>query len=481
MPLSAWKLARRYESVWFVFAFLGSLFFTSAALAQAPPSGDTFVSKAAPNVNFGPDIALAVSPRETAYIRFDLSGIPTGTTVSKATLRLYVDDVAKSGSFDVFQVNDSWNENSVTFNTPAPVPGASATGNHPIAVTSASRNQFLLIDITALAQSWLDGSVANNGVALASSAGNFSFDSKESLLTGNIPELEIELNGPAGAQGPPGPQGLQGPAGTTGPPGATGPAGAVGAQGPAGPVGPQGPQGLPGASIVGPPGPQGPIGPVGPQGPSGPAGSGGGGFSGIQEFTASSSFTVPAGVTHLLVEMWGGGGGGGGSLEAPGGGPGVAVGSGGGAGAYSRAVVAVTPEATYNIVVGAGGAAGSDGSFCLPPCTSSGTPGDDGGPSEITDSSSNPLAKAAGGSGGGPLFENGFAFGCGSGGVGGIGTTSVNSITRNGGNGQTCTTNSQGLTAGAGGIPSVGSIPQEGASGGAGGAAGTDGYILITY
>jgi hypothetical protein len=86
--------------------------------------------------------------------------------------------------------------------------GSSATGRHPIAITAASMNQFLLIDITALAQGWLNGSNPNNGIAisLTTPAGAFSFDSKESLLTGNGPELEIALmnQGPQGIQGPPG-------------------------------------------------------------------------------------------------------------------------------------------------------------------------------------------------------------------------------------------------------------------------------------
>jgi hypothetical protein len=81
---------------------------------------------------------------------------------------------------------------------------------------------------------------------------------------------------------------------------------AQGAQGPVGTSGPQGPQGLPGQmGLQGPPG---------PPGSAGPPGSGVGGFNGIQEFTQSGTFTVPAGVTHLLVELWGGGGGGGGGF-----------------------------------------------------------------------------------------------------------------------------------------------------------------------
>ena len=47
-----------------------------------------------------------------------------------------------------------------------------------------------------------------------------TFDAKESLLTGNGPELEIALNGtqgPKGSQGPQGPAGPQGAQGQTGP------------------------------------------------------------------------------------------------------------------------------------------------------------------------------------------------------------------------------------------------------------------------
>ena len=165
--------------------------------AQAPPTADTFVSSGTPTTNYGPSIVLVVQPGATSYLKFNLSTLPAGATVSKATLRLYVDFVVKSGSFDVYQLNNSWSEGTLTYNTPPPVLGASATGGHPISITSASLNQFQLIDITTLVQGWVSGSIPNNGVALAltsGSAGNFSFDSKESLLTANGPELEIALS-----------------------------------------------------------------------------------------------------------------------------------------------------------------------------------------------------------------------------------------------------------------------------------------------
>lgn len=75
------------------------------------------------------------------------------------------------------------------------------------------------------------------------------------------------------------------------------------------------------------------------------------GFS--QSFTDNTSgtgtFTVPAGVTSITVETWGGGGRGA-SISSNG----DNEGGGGGGGAYASSTITVTPGATYNYFVGAG-------------------------------------------------------------------------------------------------------------------------------
>jgi len=48
---------------------------------------------------------VVVQPGTTAYIKFNLSTVPANATISKAMLRLYVDAVARSGSFDVCRLN----------------------------------------------------------------------------------------------------------------------------------------------------------------------------------------------------------------------------------------------------------------------------------------------------------------------------------------------------------------------------------------
>jgi hypothetical protein len=72
---------------------------------------------------------------------------------------------------------------------------------------------------------------------------------------------------------------------------------------------------------------------------------------GVKEFFASGDFTVPEGVTSVMVEMWGGGGGGFVGSE-------TAAAGGGGGGAYTRSAITVVPGRTYSVIVGAGGAAG---------------------------------------------------------------------------------------------------------------------------
>ena len=191
-------------------------------MAQAPPSADTFAYSANPKTNYAGFPQLVVTQGATTFIQFNLGNVPANATVSKASLRLYVDAVTKTGAFDIYEVDTPWTEGSLNF-TNAPTPGLSATGTHPVTISASNVNQFILVDITNLVQEWVNGTVSNNGLALklTSAAGSFSFDSKESPLTGHEPELEFSLaetgvQGPQGSQGPAGPQGPQGPQGVSG-------------------------------------------------------------------------------------------------------------------------------------------------------------------------------------------------------------------------------------------------------------------------
>lgn len=76
-------------------------------------------------------------------------------------------------------------------------------------------------------------------------------------------------------------------------------------------------------------------------------------FQNERAFQVSGTWTVPASVTHVLAEVWGGGAGG--SFYGDGYPPNAI---GGGAGGYTRGFLAVTPGGTLTLVIGAGGQGG---------------------------------------------------------------------------------------------------------------------------
>jgi hypothetical protein len=90
--------------------------------------------------------------------------------------------------------------------------------------------------------------------------------------------------------------------------------------------------------------------------------------SGVKSFTTSGNFIVPAGVTQVEVEVWGGGAGSYASVS--GASTGIASGGGSGGG-YARKLTSVTPGQSVVVVVGAGGNGGIVGSGATSGGTSS--------------------------------------------------------------------------------------------------------------
>jgi hypothetical protein len=245
--------------------------FAALAHGQAVVTDDANTSSFSPKSNYGSSIALLVGSGSNTYIKFNFadfgSGI-TGSNVSKATLILYVDAVLTSGTMDVYQVKGSWSEGTITYNN------APALGTKLFSAVSVTSPGYLSLDMTSTVQSWLNATLANNGIALVPSSGSpisVSFDSKENVFTSHTAQLPLILVS-AGSQGPPGPQG---PAGQTGPQGSQGPQGA------------QGQQGIPGLM-----GATGATGSTGATGAQGPAGTNGLGFNFRNAFDSGTSYVV---------------------------------------------------------------------------------------------------------------------------------------------------------------------------------------------
>lgn len=183
---------------------------------------------------------------------------------------------------------------------------------------------------------------------------------------------------------------------------------------------------------------------------------------GASPWTApSGTYAVPAGVSSITIECWGGGGGGGGAKYSgldP-------CGGGGGGGAYSITTVAVTPGQNIVVSLGGGGLAG----------TNAGGNGGVGGTSSVTYLGPT-VASAAGGNGG--TGSTGGAKAGGAGGSTGTGTVRTGGT---GGNGYVGSSYDDGGSGGGGagstangsnGVTGSGGGQSGGEPGGAGGATG---------
>jgi hypothetical protein len=165
-----------------------------AASAQITPSADVYTNSADPTTNYGAATTLAVDgAKEAAYIQFNLSSIPTGASVSQATLKLYVNAVTIAGSYQVYSVNGAWSESTTTYDL---APALGSVIDSGVALTAADKNQYILIPMTSTVEEWVNTPSSNNGIALvAIGSFNASFDSKENTTTSHPPELDIVFAG----------------------------------------------------------------------------------------------------------------------------------------------------------------------------------------------------------------------------------------------------------------------------------------------
>src|SRR5271154_3839268 len=105
---------------------LSTLGLLTGAYAQFTPSQDSYTSSHHGGENYGTAPTIIVESSDArppqianSYIQFDLSSIPssyTGANVTKASLKLFVNGMAGTGSFNVDLVNGSWTEFGISYN-----------------------------------------------------------------------------------------------------------------------------------------------------------------------------------------------------------------------------------------------------------------------------------------------------------------------------------------------------------------------------
>ncbi|MEO5738965.1 MAG: DNRLRE domain-containing protein, partial [Vicinamibacterales bacterium] len=158
---------------------------------------DTNINLATPTQLNGATTSLFVrnigaGGERRTFLQFDLSTLPSGVPVNKAMLRLWVSAVNDPGPVDVHAVLAPWGEETLSASVAPPI--GAVIGSLNLAVTD--QNKFVLVDITNQVQGWLNGSIANFGIALVPVSADpirVTLDSKETTLTSHGPELEVAL------------------------------------------------------------------------------------------------------------------------------------------------------------------------------------------------------------------------------------------------------------------------------------------------
>jgi hypothetical protein len=167
-----------------------------------PAAQDTFIVQDKPQQVHGLDLELKVKPdagfERRLLIGFDLSSIPPTRTVVDARLRLYETTSSVGQTITLYRLTDSWVESQMNWDYRDSVnrwitPGGDFSPTPVASFVPNLASQYREINVTGLAQNWVNGTFSNSGLLLRSSGANgeVKFGSREALLTGERPELCI--------------------------------------------------------------------------------------------------------------------------------------------------------------------------------------------------------------------------------------------------------------------------------------------------
>jgi hypothetical protein len=140
---------------------------------------DSFIDANAPTTNYDTEPATRVSLYEEALFAVDLSSIPSGATITSASLSLYVEGTTDKNPVNFHAATAPWIEDAVTYQSFDQSFAAAISGS-----LTATKDGYKSVDLTALTQAWVSGQAPNDGVLAATvpqtKAGAVLFASSES-------------------------------------------------------------------------------------------------------------------------------------------------------------------------------------------------------------------------------------------------------------------------------------------------------------
>lgn len=157
-------------------------------------SQDTYLEERFPTNNYGTAAELRVKPylgdQKRALLQYDLSMIPSGSTVQSAIANFY-NTQANNNPVYLHQITNDWTETGATWNN-----SANAYNPVPIgAFTPASSNQYYPVNVTSIVQQWVNDSLTNHGLMLlaAPNGTETRYSSKEQTGSYQDPYVTIFL------------------------------------------------------------------------------------------------------------------------------------------------------------------------------------------------------------------------------------------------------------------------------------------------
>lgn len=174
---------------------------------------DTTLDAANPTLNYGGDLTARVDddPSRVALIRFDVSALAPGTTVTAVELALTTStDALEAGSIQVFEVTENWAEgdgvglaapanwtqrtSSYAWTAAGAGSGSRATTVMSELVPNAAATRYPVPLPRELVQRWVDDPASNTGLVLVpinAATHGVDFMSSESATTAARPTLAI--------------------------------------------------------------------------------------------------------------------------------------------------------------------------------------------------------------------------------------------------------------------------------------------------
>lgn len=136
---------------------------------------DTFIYKAATTTNYEGsttiDLNSQANQERHGFIRFDLTGIPAGATITAASLDLTAGG-GNTGVINVFDVTNSWTASTTTWNSASTIVGSTAYGSATISNSTLGAAVPTITLSPSIIQGWVDTPSTNNGFGIKTTYSN---------------------------------------------------------------------------------------------------------------------------------------------------------------------------------------------------------------------------------------------------------------------------------------------------------------------